>query len=199
MQRRLSRVKAKPNRQSLQKRMLALAFAVRMASESRSSIRPMRLGSTVLATDASNAGWPPFSPWRSPVARIPTNMKSKFAISLFSLFGLLPIPTGTAGVASPSSPPRSLYAVNEDPNDRGSISVYDIEAKHRLVKTITIVPNVGDVRGVAASAVTGKLYVAYRDASGTGMVYCLNVYNDEILWNRAVSRGVDRRAKQESG
>jgi DNA-binding beta-propeller fold protein YncE len=82
---------------------------------------------------------------------------------------------------------------------RAHRSVYDIEAKHRLVKTITTVPNVGDVRGVAASAVTGKLYVAYRDASGTGMVYCLNVYNDEILWNRAVSPGVDRLAISPNG
>ena len=126
-------------------------------------------------------------------------MKSNFAIFLFSLFGLLPIATGTAGVATPSSPARRLYAVNEAASERGSISVYDIEAGHRPVKTITTVPNVGDVRGVAVSAVTGKLYVAYRDVSGTGMVYCLNLYNDEILWNRAVSPGVDRLAINPDG
>jgi hypothetical protein len=127
-------------------------------------------------------------------------MKSKYAIVLFSLSGLLlSSATGTAGVASPSSPPRSLYAVNEAPNDRGSISVYDIEAGHRLVKTIRTVPSVGDVRGVAVSAVAGTLYVAYRDISGTGMVYCVNVYNDEILWNKAVSPGVDRLAINPDG
>jgi hypothetical protein len=54
------------------------------------------------------------------------------------------------------------------------------------------VPDVGDVRGVAASAVTGKLYVAYRNSSGIGMIYCLNVYTEEVLWNRAVNPGVDR-------
>jgi hypothetical protein len=49
----------------------------------------------------------------------------------------------------PLLPARGLYAVNKAANDRGSISVYDIDAGHRLVKTIATVPNVGDVRGVA--------------------------------------------------
>jgi hypothetical protein len=128
----------------------------------------------------------------------PNSMKSEYAI-LFSLSGLLAISTGTAGAATSSPPPRSLYAVSEAANDRGSISVYDIEAGHRLVKTINTVPNVGDVRGVAVSAVTGKLYVAYHDVSGAGMVYCLNIYNDELLWNRAVSPGVDRLAINPDG
>jgi outer membrane protein assembly factor BamB len=94
---------------------------------------------------------------------------------------------------------RSLYAVNEASKDRGSISVYDIGAGHRLIKTISMVPQVGDVRGVAASGVTGKLYVAYRDVSGTGMIYCLDIYNDAILWNRTVSPGVDRLAINPDG
>ena len=89
--------------------------------------------------------------------------------------------------------------MNEAPDDRGSISVYDIDAGYRLVKTIKTVPNVGDVRGVAVSAITGKLYVAYQDVSGTGMVYCLNVYDDTILWNRAISPGVDRLAINPDG
>jgi hypothetical protein len=126
-------------------------------------------------------------------------MRPKYAIFLFSLSGLLSIAAGTAGAATSSSPQRSLYAVNEAPNDRGSISVYDIEAGHRLVKRIETVPNVGDVRGVAVSAITGKLYVSYQDVSGAGMVYCLNVYNDTIYWNRAVSPGVDRLAINPDG
>jgi hypothetical protein len=125
-------------------------------------------------------------------------MKSKFAIFLISLSGLLSIPADAAA-PTPVSVVRRLYAVNEAPDDRGSISVYDIEAGHLLVKAIRAVPNVGDVRGVAASAKTGKLYVAYRDVSGTGMVYCLNVYNDEILWNKAISPGVDRLAINPDG
>jgi hypothetical protein len=82
---------------------------------------------------------------------------------------------------------------------RGSIAVYDIAAEHRLIKTIRTVPGVGDVRGVAASAVTGKLYVAYIDVSSTGMVYSLNIYNDTILWNKPISPGVDRLAINPDG
>jgi hypothetical protein len=52
---------------------------------------------------------------------------------------------------------------------------------------------------VAASAATGKLYVAYMDVSGTGMVYCLNVYNDTIVWNKPISPGVDRLAINPDG
>src|SRR5216684_6818643 len=95
-----------------------------------------------------------------------------------------------AGYTSPVS--RNLYAVNQSPKKRGTISVYDIGARHRLIKTINTVPDVGDVRGVAASTVTGKLYVAYRNSSGIGMIYCLNVYNEEVLWNRAVNPRADR-------
>jgi hypothetical protein len=94
---------------------------------------------------------------------------------------------------------RSLYAVNQSPNDRGSISVYDIDAGHRLVKTIQTVPDVADVKGVAVSAVTGKLYVTYLDSETNGKIYCLNVYDDRILWNKAISPGVDRLAIKPDG
>jgi hypothetical protein len=126
-------------------------------------------------------------------------MKSKCVMFLLSLSGLLWITTARGEVATSASPRRSLYAVNESPADRGSISVYDIEAGHRLVKTVKTVPSVGDVRGVAVSAITGKLYVAYRDVSGLGMIYCLNIYDDTVLWNRAVDPGVDRLAINPNG
>ena len=78
---------------------------------------------------------------------------------------------------------RFLYAVNQTAATRGSISVYDIGAGHRLVKTIDTVRDVDDVRGVAASTATGRLYVAYHIRSGVGMIYYLSVY-DTVLWNR---------------
>jgi hypothetical protein len=52
---------------------------------------------------------------------------------------------------------------------------------------------------VAVSAITSKLYVAYIDISGTGMVYCLDVRAEALLWNRAVSPGVDRLAIDPKG
>src|ERR1700758_2566869 len=107
----------------------------------------------------------------------PVGMNRNYLIALLVLPGMLVITAGSVRTteATLSFAPRSLYAVNESSKDRGSISVYDIDAGHKLIKTIQTVPGVGDVRGVAVSAVTGKLYAAYRDFSGTGMVYCLNV------------------------
>jgi outer membrane protein assembly factor BamB len=123
-------------------------------------------------------------------------MKSGRLHCLVVLSGLLALPATGAALSSPS---RTLYAVNEALGDRGSISVYDIDAGHRLIKTIRTVPRVGDVRGVTASAVTGKLYVAYRDVSGAGKLYCLDVYTDKIVWNKTVDPGVDRLAISPSG
>ena len=123
-------------------------------------------------------------------------IQPKFAILLVILSGLLP---STVAAAPLEGNAALLYAVDQSADLRGAISVYDIAAEHRLIKTIHTVPGVGDVRGVAASAVTGKLYVAYMDVSGAGMVYCLNIYNDTILWNRPISPGVDRLAINSDG
>src|SRR5262249_41892831 len=112
----------------------------------------------------------------------PMRINRKFAALLFILSGALASAAKTPG-ASPEHNAALLYAVNQASNLRGAISVYDIAAEHQLIKTIRTVANVGDVRGVAASAATGKLYVAYIDVSGTGMVYCLNLYDDRIVWN----------------
>src|SRR5215472_18105721 len=124
-------------------------------------------------------------------------IKPKFASLLVILCGLL---ASTAAAAPPLEGNAALlYAVDQTANLRAAISVYDIAAEHRLIKTIHTVPNVGDVRGVAASALTGKLYVAYIDVSGTGMVYCLNIYDDRIVWNKPISPGVDRLAIDPDG
>ena len=124
-------------------------------------------------------------------------IEPKFAIRLVILSGLLP---STVAAAPPLKESAALlYAVDQSANLRGAISVYDIAAEHRLIKTIHTVSNVADVRGVAASAVTGKLYVAYIDVAGTGMVYCLNIYNDVIIWNKPISPGVDRLAINPDG
>jgi hypothetical protein len=94
---------------------------------------------------------------------------------------------------------RFLYAVNQAAAIRGSISVYDIDAEHRLVRTIETVRNVDDVKGVAASTANRRLYVAYRTRSGSGMIYCLNLDDDAVLWNRAIDPDVDRLAIHPGG
>ncbi len=75
-------------------------------------------------------------------------------------------PVLAAANALPTS--RAVYAVNQSSATRGSISVYDIDRRHNLLKTIPTVSNLNDVKGVAVSAATGKLYVAYRTRSGVG-------------------------------
>ena len=107
---------------------------------------------------------------------------------------------GTLFVAANALPTsRTLYAVNQSSATRGSISVYDIDRGHNLLKTISTVSNVDDVKGVAVSATTGKLYVAYRTRSGVGMIYCLSIYEDAVLWNRAIDPDVDRLAINPNG
>jgi hypothetical protein len=106
--------------------------------------------------------------------------------------------TGAAATETSGSL-RALYGVNEAPSNRGSIAVYSIDAGHRLLKTIQTVPDVRNVKGVAASAVTGKLYVSYYDRAGVGMVYCLDLTNDTVLWNRKIDPGVDRLAISPDG
>jgi hypothetical protein len=68
--------------------------------------------------------------------------KSKFATLLFISSGLF---AGIAGAADPALERNGalLYAVNESTDVRGAISVYDIEAGHRLIKIIHTVPSYG--------------------------------------------------------
>ncbi len=104
-----------------------------------------------------------------------------------------------AATAEPGPTSRLLYAVNQAAAERGSISVYDIDRGHARVKLIRTVPDVDDVKGVAASAATGKLYVTYRNSAGIGMIYCLDVYADQVLWNKAIEPGIDRLSLNPDG
>jgi hypothetical protein len=126
-------------------------------------------------------------------------MQRSLLISLIVLTGLSSIDAEAAEPSATAPAERRLYAVGEAARDRGTIAVYDIDARHRLIKTIRTVPNVADVKGAAASGSTGKLYVAYRDGSGTGMIYCIDLYDDRILWDRAVGPAVDRLAISPGG
>jgi len=94
---------------------------------------------------------------------------------------------------------RYLYAVSQAGPNRGAISVYDIDGGHRLLRTISTVADVADPKGIVASAVTDRLYVAYRNGGGSGMIYCLNLADDQVLWNRTVDPGVDRLAISPDG
>ena len=92
-------------------------------------------------------------------------IQPKFAILLVILSGLLP--STVAAAPSLEGNAALLYAVEQSANFRGAISVYDIAAGHRLIKTIHTVSNVADVRGVAASwEALRRLHRCYRHRDG---------------------------------
>jgi 6-phosphogluconolactonase (cycloisomerase 2 family) len=105
--------------------------------------------------------------------------------------GLLAQPAPPTAAPNGAAALRTFYAVNQASATRGSISVYAIDRGHSLIKVIRTVANVNNVKGVAASAATGKLYVAYRTSSA-GMIYCLDLHTDAVLWNKAIDPDVDR-------
>jgi DNA-binding beta-propeller fold protein YncE len=80
-----------------------------------------------------------------------------------------------------------------------AIKVYDIDQNHRLLKTISL-PNMYGVRGVAANAVTGRLYVPYWGDRGDakyagqptfGYLMSLDLKTDQIVWTRKYSPSID--------
>jgi len=108
------------------------------------------------------------------------------------------VPGSWAADAAPELQ-RLLYAVNQGRGSRGSVSVYDIDANHRLIKTIQTAPNVYDVKGVAASAATGRMYVSFRDSDGNGRIYCVDLRQQKMIWDRRILPGVDRLAISPDG
>jgi len=82
---------------------------------------------------------------------------------------------------------RYLYAAFND----GSIHVYDIDDGHRELHSFRTVGGVTDVRGVCASAVTGKFYMAHQTPTA-GSVIAVDLYSNTVLWNKPYQPNVDR-------
>jgi hypothetical protein len=127
--------------------------------------------------------------------------KRAIAISLLAL-GLAP-----SAQATPVAH-RWFYAVNTanttTATPRGSVSVYDMDNGHGLVKTIlTGLPITSDPRGVVVSTITNSMYISYRDAdhSGNFHVYCLNLLTDSACagYTEASIVGSDRLALDPNG
>jgi DNA-binding beta-propeller fold protein YncE len=79
------------------------------------------------------------------------------------------------------------------------VLVYDIDRGHRLVRRIpTFEVPAGEapenVKGIAASAKTGRLYVTTHKR-----LACFDLTNDRMLWNRAYPGGCDRLAISPDG
>ena len=74
------------------------------------------------------------------------------------------------------------------------VLVFDVDNGHRFVRRIpTLSVRAGEepenVKGIAASAATGRLYV-----STTKRVLAFDLTTDALLWNRAYEGGCDRLA-----
>ena len=81
----------------------------------------------------------------------------------------------------------------------GFIYVYDIDNAGALVKTLTV-PTTAGVRGAAASAVTGKLYIAYGSDSGSGgSQLAYDLATDSVVWTKTYSHGIDSQAISPDG
>jgi DNA-binding beta-propeller fold protein YncE len=78
----------------------------------------------------------------------------------------------------------------------GEVDVYDIDRGHRLVQRIAL-PQARGVRGAAASARTGILYVSYGGdggRNGSGSMLAFDLVRGRVLWRRDYDTGVDSMA-----
>lgn len=81
----------------------------------------------------------------------------------------------------------------------GFIYVYDIDNSGALVKTLTV-PTTAGVRGAVASAVTGRLYIAYGSDSGSGgSQLAYDLATDTVVWTKDYSHGIDSQAISPDG
>jgi DNA-binding beta-propeller fold protein YncE len=108
------------------------------------------------------------------------------------------------GLRAASTERRLLYVAS--PGVRNYVEyggvgvlVFDIDAGHRWVKRIATpqIQNsqtVENVKGICASAKTGRLYV-----STIQRLLCLDLLTDKVLWNRSYEGGCDRMSISPDG
>jgi dienelactone hydrolase len=104
-----------------------------------------------------------------------------------------PVPTTTPG-PNPTNPPlpaganRLLYVTNDD---NGKIEIYDIEAGHKLLRSIDVAsymkqnynhPGTNRFRGITAHAGTQRLYFTNADTDLDYLIAALDLSNDKIAW-----------------
>jgi hypothetical protein len=102
--------------------------------------------------------------------------------------------------AQPATLQRYLYVMDLPKQRQGfetlpsQIEVFDINNGHQWVKNIPLPSGMYNVRGSAASAATGKLYIAYHrrpyEAYNPGGLLCIDIASGEILWQRDYPQSV---------
>src|SRR3972149_512809 len=108
--------------------------------------------------------------------------------------------------AEPRSRQRLLYVAEPGIRDYlqwggHGVLVYDIDHGHRFVKRISLEGygvdengKVLNVKGVCASAATGRLYV-----STLRQLICVDLVTDQVLWQKTFALGCDRMSISPDG
>ena len=111
----------------------------------------------------------------------------------------------TAAVAASSSAPRltSGRSVHhyEYVFPDGSMYVYDMDARQRLVQHVAL-PMAKGIRGVVASPVTHTLYISYGGdggSNGSGSLLAYDLLGERVLWQRSYRTGIDSMAISPDG
>lgn len=102
--------------------------------------------------------------------------------------------------AAPATQKRYLYLFDLPKNRQGftnlkpQIEVFDVNAGHKWVRNIPLPTGIYNVRGVAASAATKKLYVAFfngpTDGYQPGGLLCIDLTTDKVLWKKKYDASV---------
>ena len=88
----------------------------------------------------------------------------------------------TSGATRPTALERRLYVTNAS-----SISVYDIDHGHTLIREIAV-PNAGDYKGIGASVQLGRLYVTSH--RGDELI-AIDLATDSIVWRKNFGKYAD--------
>lgn len=110
-------------------------------------------------------------------------------------------------VAAPAGQQHLLYVARAPKDVAGfrdllpSIEIHDIADGHKLLRTLPLPKNVFNIRGICASAATGRLYVSHYGVfkghvpppEGAGLL-CLDLVSGEVLWEKRFLPSVDRLA-----
>src|SRR5690349_3787232 len=99
-----------------------------------------------------------------------------------------------ASVAGRAEEKHYIYMTTPDGAQAGGsgegVLVFDMDNDHAFVRRIDVPTFKNGVRGVNASAATGRLYVTMN---GFRMV-CMDLKTDAVLWEKKYDTGCDRGA-----
>src|SRR5687767_1378973 len=115
-----------------------------------------------------------------------------------AIAGVLAILLAILGAQATAAPPDGRYLYVVCPGIRNylefggaGILVYDIDHGHKLVKRVATpasreaMPD--NIKGVCASAATGRLYFTTRSK-----LCCVDLLTEETLWEKVPPNGTDR-------